>query len=72
MVWVLSRLEGDAEVYFIATDKHGRTRWSVFWAEAAHFATAQAASECAGTHPELKNSDRWRVVRITDRCGRTR
>lgn len=72
MVWVLSRAEGDAEVYFMSTDKFGRTRWSVFWADAARFSTARAAVECAMTHPELRNSDRWRVVQITDRCERTR
>jgi hypothetical protein len=73
MAWVLSRADREgSDVFFIGTDKYGRVRWSVFWSEAARFGTARAAYECAGTHPDLRNSDDWRVVAITERCGRTR
>lgn len=72
MVWVLSRAEGDVEVFFIGADQRGGVRWSVFWADAAKFTSARAAYECATTHPGLRNSDEWRVIEITDRCERTR
>lgn len=72
MVWVLSRMEGDVEVFFMRTDERGRLRWSVFWSDAARFKTAAAVYECARTHPALRNSDQWRAVNITDRCERTR
>lgn len=72
MVFVLTRHEGDVEVFFIGSDRYGRVRWSVFWADAAKFTSARAAYECATTHPGLRNSDEWRVIEITDRCERTR
>lgn len=72
MVWVLSRAEGDVEVFFIGADQRGGVRWSVFWSDAAKFADAGAAYACARTHPALRNSDQWRAVNITDRCEPTR
>jgi hypothetical protein len=72
LVYVLSRPEGDVEVFFVASGKHGQALWSPFWAEAAKFHDARAAYECAATHRDLRQSDRWRATEITERCTRTK
>ncbi|MGH8259686.1 MAG: hypothetical protein ACREUG_08345 [Steroidobacteraceae bacterium] len=39
---------------------------SVFRADAYKFTSARSALECAGTHPELRNSENWRLLPVHD------
>ncbi len=72
MIYVLAKAEGAGEVYFKGARKHGGIEFVVFWSDAARFSTKASALECAATHPELRNSEVWKAVPITERCERTR
>ncbi len=72
MIIVLAKQEGRAELYFKQARKYGGVECVAFWTDAARFSSKASALECARTHPELKDSDTWRAVQVTERCERTR
>lgn len=71
--WVLARevrrLPNGDRLYefFGGRNRHtGRMIVTPLRREAERFSTAVAANECAETHPEMRNSDRWRALEVVD------
>lgn len=70
-VWVLARRagrdrDGPLYEYYCSRRREHVTPWA---ADADHFHDASAAYECASTHRELRNSEEWRAIRLTDRTN---
>lgn len=73
MIVVLAKREASGvEVYFKRGRKHGGIEVVAFWNDAQHFRDKPAALACANTHHELRDSEVWRAVEVTERCERTR
>lgn len=63
MAWLLATREGEVEIYFVGRKgQRGGLRVTLWRHEAFHFETPAEAYAAANTHPEMKNSEDWKVV----------
>lgn len=70
MTWVLARGEEGAQEYWTGRVRRGEPLTSPYTSDAFKFHDAQAANECATTHPALWSRDDWRPIRLQPRCER--
>lgn len=71
--WVLGKKVGsDAaghpifEFFTGGAGRHGGPTRSPFRADGYKFYSARSAYQCADTHEEMRNSEDWMVLRVTD------
>lgn len=71
--WVLGKLVGKdpkgSPIYEFFTGEQGRKGGparSPFRADGYKFYSARSAYQCADTHAEMRNSEQWKVLRLSD------